>query len=220
MQTEIVLTGVKDALSILGEKNVVSCTQAADVWKQDCAPSDLTVVYYSPERLAKCADENESKSAEWYLLFISQITTADIWKLRAEIHGARPHLGPLELFREFQGDPWLDILPSSGYQLIDMKSRFESDDWDDQEQRIHALGEGFQRAEDAPVIQGLILLAEVLRKDRYLATKHWGPTRPYAHKRLAMMPEVNERIHFEYTDDFLEFDKLPVLVSLRPGTLQ
>lgn len=155
------------AEEIMGN-HFVSMEDAALAQRQSLRKN--AIIHYSERVLRAAAEDNRNGVADWWLVYIFG-TSLNALRLRFSL--GRAHFTSNDLWRN-PSNAWADVMPVDGYYLLDMKGRFRSLSWDNQEREIKRLGAEYSRAHEAVVTEAAFTLLNLRDIRIAMDWYHWG----------------------------------------------
>ncbi len=169
-------TNVGRAIEILGESKVITKKQSAEVFDYGRVDSFPNEVRYREERLRDCARSNKEGYSDYFLHYGLPLSLRQQRTIVAADPNNPSYFNDSELWwMDKSEDWWAKSQPEPGYYLIDLKSRYHSNDWEKQSQMIaSSLGGGRERADERVFSQALIAARHLGYKLTDERLSHWG----------------------------------------------
>lgn len=212
-------TPLVTAMGMFSPDNVISVAQGREFWGQDDYPVEPLLIPYTLKQLERCQQQNEDKTARWYLHPLFRLTISQTEEYLNNTTAYKDRLVGVDNWRNSQGDAWVHQYPPAEFCLTDLTCRFESRSWEDQGLQIKSLGPDYARAHDWDVLQLLLTLWGVHGKAALLTITHWGVIECYNREKLVIKPKEPNRIELASAPVTVPtYEKLTTLVSLMPTT--
>lgn len=149
---------VDDAIAILGEKRVITSTQACDVF--DClSPAPNTHIQYTEGTIRECAVLNKYtfRDFNWRLVYALPLSLREQFEIIGTIEGNQPGFCKKDDWWLAESeDYWAKSCPKAGYYLINFTGSFNRTNWKDQNTKIAELGDHYDRADERVLLQAAI----------------------------------------------------------------
>ena len=163
------------AIELLGAGKVVSCEQHCTAFGQE-VPHGTLVVCPTLEQLQQAAEENKSGNTDWRVVYVSALSFPQQRQIVGTDSDNQPCFYDQDWYLEDSEKAWANGKPEAGYYLVDFKGRWNSTNWQGQEDKITALGEDYERADERVFSQGLLSIFKISGQRLFENDYHWGRT--------------------------------------------